>query len=980
MLRLKCPRIVSSLVLAVVISGTATGAAARPHAPFDRYSTTGTGTSVTVCDLDGNGVLDLMSLGYDQGSASFLLGLGDGRFAVGPSFAVGPAPYAAAFGDLDEDGTGDFVIVHQSQASVSVHMGTGAGLGPGLELTVGQTPFDVGLPDLNLDGHLDMVVSNRGSGTLTIRLGYGDGTFAPRSDLSAGSGVGRIAVGTIDADAWPDLAVMRAVEGVLIQWGRGDGTFESPTVLAVGSIGIEICDLDGDGLNDLLTGNGNGAGVSALRSRGDRTFDPEARAAFPGNCHDLAVSDLNRDRHPDVAAISGDGTLWIITGDGHASWLPPVPYPTPAIPYDIDLADFDGDGDPDVAISRSAQYELPGLSILHNQGDGTFRSARTLGTGLTTVDELKIGDVNGDGHSDVVAATRTGILKTWLGDGTGGFGARRESVTNTTLTALALGDMNGDGRADAVTGRPEGISVWLGQSDGSFVASGSYLAAWYAYDIAVGNVRGSPFPDVVVAAGSSGWVFEGRGDGTMATPSLFFGYSSYYMEGVQIEDLDHYGYDDVFARRNTDYEIVYLGPLGLGTPMGTLVDSRTVDSGDLDRDGIPDLVTTYAGDYAASVHFGRGDGSFRLGHYLALGGIPEVALGRFDRGDSLDAAFVEASTGIVTFLFGRGDGQFSLPLSLGAGRSPRGPAASDFDGDGLTDLVIRNYPEGLTLLLTRDDAAPLASNFSTELGPGGVRLEYRLEAPTRWARIEVERAQGGSPAWDVVAVQFYEEAGSHVGVDDSPPAGLDTWYRLVGITHDGERIATGAIRATSTLVPTLLSATHASAGPGRVTLSWFDGSRTLPAGALERRREHTLWRRIATVLPDGSGTFRYEDLAVDAGTRYGYRLVAEGTGDPLSDETWIEIPSQPGFALERVAPNPTDGPFRVSFTLPTPADARLVVIDLAGRIVYAHRWPSPGPGRHTVLVAPATALPPGVYLLKLDQGSRRAERRFVVLP
>ena len=65
-----------------------------------------------------------------------------------------------------------------------------------------------------------------------------------------------------------------------------------------------------------------------------------------------------------------------------------------------------------------------------------------------------MGDFNGDGKSDLVAADETGnTVSVLLGNGNGTFQARQSFSTGSRPRSIAVGDLNGDGKSDLVPGR-----------------------------------------------------------------------------------------------------------------------------------------------------------------------------------------------------------------------------------------------------------------------------------------------------------------------------------------------------------------------------------------------------------------------------------------------------------------------------------------------------------------------------------------------
>jgi hypothetical protein len=85
------------------------------------------------------------------------------------------------------------------------------------------------------------------------------------------------------------------------------------------------------------------------------------------------------------------------------------------------------------------------------------------------------------------------------------------------------------------------------------------------------------------------------------------------------------------------------------------------------------------------------------------------------------------------------------------------------------------------------------------------------------------------------------------------------------------------------------------------------------------------------------------------------------------------------LALAGARPNPTLGPLRVWFTLPSREPAALEIIDIAGRRVLRRDVGSLGPGPHSVTLETSPPLRPGLYFLRLAQGSLALRTRVAVI-
>src|SRR2546428_10007115 len=119
---------------------------------------------------------------------------------------------------------------------------------------------------------LDLAVANYCSNDVSVLLGNGDGTFQPALTFGAGSSPTSVAVGDVNGDGKPDLAVANAVTNygfngtVLVLLGNGDGTFHPALYYAAGlqPYSVIVSDFNGDGWPDLASANAASNGTASL--------------------------------------------------------------------------------------------------------------------------------------------------------------------------------------------------------------------------------------------------------------------------------------------------------------------------------------------------------------------------------------------------------------------------------------------------------------------------------------------------------------------------------------------------------------------------------------------------------------------------------------------------------------------------------------------------------------------------------------------
>ena len=132
--------------------------------------------------------------------------------APGDPFQVGKQPKSVAIGDLNGDQRPDLAVANLGSDDVSVLLGTATGTfvpAASSPLKVGKQPISVAIGDLNGDQHPDLAVTNASSGDVSVLLGTATGTFVPAagSPLKVGEQPTSVAIGDLNGDQHPDLAV-----------------------------------------------------------------------------------------------------------------------------------------------------------------------------------------------------------------------------------------------------------------------------------------------------------------------------------------------------------------------------------------------------------------------------------------------------------------------------------------------------------------------------------------------------------------------------------------------------------------------------------------------------------------------------------------------------------------------------------------------------------------------------------------------------
>jgi len=340
----------------------------------------------------------------------------------------------------------------------------------------------------------------------------------------------------------------------------------------------------------------------------------------------------------------------VATGMGTVDFDTGGTYTAGSTPVSVALGDVNGDGKLDLVVGFMWGGAAGGdsIAVLLGNGSGGFGTpSDTIAVGGDPY--VALGDVNGDGKLDIVAAT-SGSVTVLLGSGSGTFSQASGSPYSAGGTRVALGDIDGDGNLDIVSTGPDEVAVLRGDGAGLFAAvSGSPFSATGASGVALGDVNRDGRLDIVTS-GVNVLLNDGAGGFTKSTPS---GPGS----EVALGDINLDGdLDIVTAKYDANVRVMLgdgAGAFGTATAFAVPSTPFGVALGDVNGDGTLDIVTANWEHSSVSVLLGDGDGNFSAatGRTFGVTAKPSaVALGAFNTLGKLDMAVPGMMWAQVTIL------------------------------------------------------------------------------------------------------------------------------------------------------------------------------------------------------------------------------------------------------------------------------------------------------------------------------------------
>lgn len=406
----------------------------------------------------------------------------------------------------------------------------------------------------------------------------------------------------------------------------------------------------------LRDAQGNLVSGNVTFSQREVTFTPASALSW-GKTYTATISQTLRDVYGNHLAADYSWSFTVEPG----LFAPYSTIQTGSWAEAVAIGDVNSDGRDDIALITSYGFDPVNdntLFVFHQTVDGTLLPAAKYATGGTYMNRptaVAIGDVNNDGRDDIVVGIAGIGIEVFLQNASGTL-APKTDYANVSSSRLKIADMDGDGLLDVVGGGA-GVSI-LYQNPDNTLSSPEVTAltpSGFVNDLKISDVNNDGLPDAIIVnqqSGSDIGILLQSPSGGLSSPTYHPRPSVFSLGGVAVGDMNADSVADIVVSTYANRPLASIGVFTQNTSgqfemtasHGSYDCPRQLDFGDLNSDGLADIVVQHQGWNAVGVYLqGAGGGLLPEQLYampsfsknnpqsLAIGdingdGIPDIAI------------------------------------------------------------------------------------------------------------------------------------------------------------------------------------------------------------------------------------------------------------------------------------------------------------------------------------------------------------------
>jgi uncharacterized repeat protein (TIGR01451 family) len=448
--------------------------------------------SVFSIDIDGDGDMDVLSASSDDHKIAWYENT-DGNGNFGPEIIISTsAQCAKAVYSCDIDGDGDMDVMSASFSDnkIAWYENTNVNGNFGEQQIVPaktDSPESVFSSDIDGDGDMDVLSASSYDDMIAwYENTDGNGEFGEQKVITT-SAISARCVYSSDIDGDGDMDVLSASYlDDKIAWYEntdGNGNFGPQIIISTNAVyarSVYSCDIDGDGDMDVLSASSGDNKIAWYENTdGNGTFSTEQIiTTLALGTVSVYACDIDGDEDLDVLTTSPDNNkvTWYENINGDGNFSTEIIITNNLIGANsVYSCDIDGDGDMDVL---SASYTDDKIAWYENtDGDGNFSINHTVSTSALDARAVYSCDADNDGDMDVfVASSLESIIWYENIDGNGTFG-EKHIITNSAAISRSVysSDIDGDGDLDVLSAsaQDDKIAWYENLFDSSYILEGS---------------------------------------------------------------------------------------------------------------------------------------------------------------------------------------------------------------------------------------------------------------------------------------------------------------------------------------------------------------------------------------------------------------------------------------------------------------------------------------------------------------------------
>lgn len=623
-------------------------------------------------------------------------------------------------GDFDTDGKDDFAFTAGADNKVHIALQQGGGGFSVLSITVAGTPKYLVAARMHGAGSSDLVVGSTTTNTLTLLTNDFSGSFFVDGSVTLSASISGLDAEVLTFGSQEQVVASHGSKSfVSVAELNMDGKFAPVKQVATNSAAtaVQLRDMNGDFKADIVTSN-HLAGTAELYFNAT-TFITGTLVVFPEE-GDL-ISGLQFGSTSAPGSVAG-----IVFNDFNGNGAQDIGEPGLAnvtVYADLNVDGILNPGEPSFVSDSNGAYlfaNVPsGEPVIVRQitpATATQTQPNTPGFAMheisTSLQEevIAAGDLNGDGHGDIITSpVGGGSVRVYLKNANGDFDPAVSYTTGSGTEKIVLADLNNDEVLDVITANASSSTITVLLNDGFGVLTPTTSSVPdNPVDLQVGNLDSDQFPDlfVVTSSGASYSVLINNGSGGFGAANTTSIAGGSGPDSVALGEFDATPGLDAVILSPTGFFRLYgndgSGNFSSGTSFTVPSGGIQVISRDFNGDGKADVAIASTGIPRLTIQLGDGAGGFTELTSAAPAGVnvDYMVADDFNEDGKVDLLTVDTGNDQVQLLTNDGTGKFTLSVTESVGNAPTQVASFALDQDSERDFVV---------------AVPSANNFTVGL-------------------------------------------------------------------------------------------------------------------------------------------------------------------------------------------------------------------------------------------------------------------------